>query len=342
MTSAFRNFAVCFLLAALGGVASSAPPADRSPATEPGPNAKAAATGEGKRVLDDATVERLLKLQETEEVSVRVVLLPAAVEDRKGRIIRGLKAEDFRLFEDRVPQTIQSFWIEGDEPVSIAFVLDVSGSMRQSGKLEAAKEAIRYFIYSLRPQDRYALICFADDQVSWVTPFTSDRASFLERLAVQEGYGQTALHDAVAAAPKLVDESTQGRKAILLITDGVDNASRLTAEQAVITARQVEVPIYTVGFTTIAPELREKGTMNEQERILRRFSSETGGAMFLVHDPDELKEAVARIDQELRYQYLIGYQPSGGEWNGKFRSIQLELKKPRFVVRTRKGYYANP
>src|SRR4029077_8442930 len=203
-----------------------------------------------------------------------------------------------------------------NEPVAIAFVLDVSGSMRQSGKLVAAKEAIRFFVDQLRPQDRFALICFADDQVSWVTEFTSDRSRFNERLMVQEGYGQTALNDAVAAIPKLVDDSATGRKAIVLITDGVDNASKLTFEQSVVTARKVEVPIFTVGFTTLPWEDRKKvKDLGFNMSVLQTFADETGGALFVVKDPDEMKEAVSKISTDLRHQYLIGYSPGLAHWD---------------------------
>jgi len=293
--------------------------------------------------LDNATVERLLKLQDEQEVAVRLVLLPTSVEDKKGRVVTGLKAGDFTLTDERVPQQIKYFSVESDEPVTIAFVLDVSGSMRQSGKLEAAKEAVRFFVDQLRPQDRFALICFADDQVSWVTQFTSDRERFIERLMVQEGYGQTALNDAVAAIPKLVDESTTGRKAIVLITDGVDNASRVTVEQAVVTARKVEVPIFTVGFSTLPWEDRKKAKdLGFNMAVLQLFADQTGGAMFVVQDPDEMKEAVSRISTELRHQYLIGYSPGLARWDGRFRAVQLLARNGRYVVRTRKGYYANP
>lgn len=296
-----------------------------------------------KPKLDDATVERILKLQDEQDVAVRLVLLPASVEDRKGRAVTGLKAGDFQLTDESVPQQIKYFSVESDEPVAIAFVLDVSGSMRQSGKLDAAKEAVRFFVDQLRPQDRFALICFADDQVSWVTEFTSDRTRFLERLMVQEGYGQTALNDAVAAIPKLVDESTTGRKAIVLITDGVDNASKLTVEQAVVTARKVEVPIFTVGFTTLPWEERKKAKdLGFNMAVLQMFADQTGGALFVVQDPDEMKEAVSKISTDLRHQYLIGYSPGQTRWDGRFRSVQLVARNGRYVVRTRKGYYANP
>ena len=293
--------------------------------------------------LDSATVERLLRIQDQQEVAVRLVLLPASVEDRRGRIVTGLKAEDFKLTDEHVTQQIKYFSVESDEPVAIAFVLDVSGSMRQSGKIESAKEAIRFFVDQLRPQDRFALICFADNQVSWVTEFTSDHQRFLERLMVQEGYGQTALNDAVAAIPQLVDESTTGRKAIVLITDGVDNASKLTTEQAVVTARKVEVPIFTVGFSSLPWENPGRAKdLGFNMAVLQLFADETGGDLFVVQDPDELKEAVNRISTDLRHQYLIGYSPGLERWDGSFRSIELLARNGRYVVRTRKGYYANP
>lgn len=274
---------------------------------------------------------------------VRVVLLPTKVEDRKGRIIVGLTESDFNLMEDFIPQKIQFVSVESDSPVSIAFLLDVSGSMRVSGKLDAAKEAIRYFVDNLRPQDKFALIAFADEQVAWITEFTSDHDLFLSRLAVQTGYGQTALNDAVAAAPGLVKAGTDGRKAIVLITDGVDNASRTTLDQAIELARRASVPIYTVGFSSLPRDLLPlKQELATNFSVLTRFSDETGGSLFAVHDPDELKESVVRIDEELRFQYLIGYVPSRTLWNGAFRRIQLVTRKSRYQVHTRNGYYATP
>jgi Ca-activated chloride channel family protein len=321
------------VLTLLAGVAVSA--ATSADAPQPAPS--------GGKKLDDATIERILKMQEEQEVAVRLVLLPASVEDKKGRFVPGLTAKDFKLLDERVPQEIKYFSVESDEPVAIAFLLDVSGSMRQSGKLEAAKEAVRHFVDELRPQDRFALICFADEQVSWVTEFTSDRKRFLERLMVQEGYGQTALNDAVASAPKLVDEGTTGRKAIVLITDGVDNASRLTAQEAMQTARRIEVPIYTVGFTTLPWEDEKRSQdLGVNMAVLRLFADETGGEVFVVRDPDEMKEAVVKISTEMRHQYLIGYSPGLSRWDGRFRYVELLARNGRYAVRTRKGYYAKP
>lgn len=292
--------------------------------------------------MDDEDLDRLLELHHTEQEEVRLVLLPSTVTDARGRVVEGLEASDFVVFEDYVPQVIRYFNTETTQPISIAFLLDVSGSMRQVGKLEEAKQAIRVFVDALQPQDQFALICFADDQVAWITEFTSDRERFLKRLSVQEAYGQTALFDAVAATPGLVDAEIGGRKAIVLITDGNDNASRLNTFKAVQLARRVSVPIYTVGFASLVGNVLPKGATEQSLLVLKRFSAETGGALFQVRDPDELKEAVLKIQREMRYQYVIGYYPSRKVWDGTYRKVKVDSSKKRISIRARSGYYADP
>jgi Ca-activated chloride channel family protein len=139
-----------------------------------------------------------------------------------------------------------------------------------------------------------------------------------------------------------VDEQIKGRKAIVLITDGIDNASQLSIFDAVNLARSVSVPIYTIGFTSFVENLLPKGSRQGSHRVLQRFSEETGGLLHTVNDPDDLKEAVLDIQQELRFQYLIGYRPTRELWDGSFRRVKLETTRGGFVVRTRTGYYANP
>lgn len=304
----------------------------------------AAALRSGARPSDltDQEVDQLVRLHLVEQETVRMVLLPVSVTRPNGKPVLGLEAGDFSVFEDRVRQDIEFFSADLGQPVSIAFLLDVSGSMRISGKLEAAKEAIRYFVDGLRPGDRFALIAFADEQVDWVTEFTSDRSRFLQRLAVQEGFGKTALNDAVAATPRIVDETEGGRKAIVLVTDGVDNASQLSERQAIDFARTVSVPIYTIGFTSLPEALRRRDDPTLNLRVLDSFARETGGALFAVHDPDEVKEAAVAIGEELRAQYVIGYYPRGRNWDGTFRKVELRTAGSRAEVRTRAGYWATP
>jgi Ca-activated chloride channel family protein len=298
-----------------------------------------------KGPLTDEQIEMLQRLHHTEEEKVRLVLVPTAVEDQKGRAVKDLTQRNFRVLEDQVPQAIAYFDREADEPISVAFLLDLSGSMRQLGKLEAAKEAIRTFVESLRPKDRFGLVGFADEQVAWITHFTTDRKRFLERLDVQEGYGQTALNDAVAAAPSLVDQDVTGRKAIVLLTDGVDTRSRMSVNEAIAKARHADVPIYTIGFTAL-PDMVIKRTRKDTPdlnlAVLERFSNETGGKLHLINDPDDWKEAVADVTEDLRFQYVLGYYPKRERWDGSFRRIQVETGRGRLVVRARNGYYAMP
>jgi Ca-activated chloride channel family protein len=317
-------------------------------ATTPAPGGAAAEAEAGSderapsRVeMDEATLQKMLALHHTETQKVRLVMLPTAVLDKRGRLVRGLEADDFSLFENAEPQSIRYFSSDTTEPVSIAFMLDLSGSMRQLDKLVHAKESIRFFVDALEPEDQFALIGFADKQVVWITDFTRDRERFLLRLSVQEGYGQTALHDAVAAAPGLVDEKLGGRKAIVLITDGVDNFSQLDQQVALDLARQVHVPIYAIGFMSVDPNHLPKDTVETNFKTLHTIAEETGGRVFAVHDPAELKEAINTIDDELRFQYMIGYYPSQSASEGEFRRVQLEVSK-RLAVRTRSGYYTKP
>ena len=157
------------LLAANGAGADPGPPAAGS---QPRPESAAP--------LSDEEIERLLALHHVDRQKVRLILLPTVVEGKRGKPVRGLKAGDFRLYEDYVPQKIRLFVAEESQPISIAFLLDLSGSMRQVGKLSEAKQAIRGYIAALRPEDRIALIGFADKRVDWITEFTTDRDRFLK------------------------------------------------------------------------------------------------------------------------------------------------------------------
>jgi len=273
--------------------------------------------------------------------SVRLVLLSAGVTDRRGKPVRGLEARDFRILENGVPREVKYFGRESEVPLNIAFLLDVSGSMGLGARLDDARAAIRRMVEAGGVQDQFGLICFADGRAQWVTEFTSDRQRFLMRLRVQEAGGKTALHDALAASPGLVDESVPGRKAIVLLTDGVDNASRLSGPDALALARTVPVPVYALSFVHVRDALLSDETMGAME-ALGGLLSETGGDLWRVHDAASLDAAVAGILQELRFQYVVGYYPGPGAWDGSFRRIDLSTRHRGLNVRTRRGYYAVP
>jgi len=279
--------------------------------------------------------------QLSEVERVRLVLLPTTVTTRRGKPVRGLRPRDFRLYEDGTEQRIDLFATEEDSPIALAFLLDVSGSMGLRGRLDQAKQAIRHFVEGLDGDDRVGLIRFADERVEWVAGFDDDRRTFLERLDAQRPLGRTALYDALAASPRLVDEETFGRKAIVLITDGVDNASEIPRLRATWMARRVAVPIYTLGFIPMRERLLAYRA-REALRVVERFSLETGGALFAIHQAPDLDRAEQRIQGELRFQYVIGFYRADGVPDGSFRRLRLATIRDKLQVRTRSGYYANP
>jgi VWFA-related protein len=279
------------------------------------------------------------RLSEVERV--RLVLLPTTVTTRRGKPVRALGPDDFRLYEDGVPRQIDLFATEENAPIALAFLLDVSGSMRLGDRLGEAKRAIRYLVETLDDDDRVGLIGFADGRVSWIAGFDEDRATFLERLESRQPAGRTALYDALAATPRLVEEQTPGRKAIVLITDGVDNASTVPRLRATWMARRVAVPIYTLGFIPLREKLLPYRA-REALRLLQRFSAETGGTLFTVHRAGDLDRAAERIQAELRFQYVIGFYRTGEARNGTFRVLRLTTDRDALRVRTRRGYYPDP
>jgi VWFA-related protein len=278
-------------------------------------------------------------LHEVEKV--RLVLLSAVVTTPRGRPAQGLQAADFSVREDGLPQTISVFAAEENAPVSLVFLLDLSSSMKLRGQLDDAKWAIGTFLENVDLRDRFGLIGFTQDQVAWITSPTADRSVFLRRLDVQEAAGQTALYDALAASPRLVDERAEGRRAIVLFTDGLDNASQLPMLEAVQLARRVHVPIYAMTFVPYDQDVLPPRILASLA-ILEQFVSETGGAIFPVHDREDLALAVTRVQAEVRFQYVIGYYPTPREWDGSFRRVELRTDRKRLDVRTRRGYYATP
>lgn len=284
--------------------------------------------------------DALLRGRYTQVERVQLVLIPATVTNARGLPIPGLEQRDFRLTVDGHPRSIEYFATESNVPIAVAFLLDLSGSMRQESKLPEALAAIASFVDTMGPADRFGLIGFADEQVTWITEFTSDKGWFKKRLGVQRAYGQSAIYDALAACPKLVDDTPEARKAIVLLTDGLDNASLLAPLQAMQIARHVPVPIYTVGFTSQPPEMLSREN-RDAITLVERFSRETGGVLLPVRSPDALRGAVERIRQDLRSQYVIGFEPEGSERN-RFQRIQLETTSKRHRVRCRTGYYPGP
>jgi len=275
----------------------------------------------------------------TESVGTEYVLLPVIVFDRKGRFIETLDQKDFRVAVEGKSVALDTFERDENAPVSFAFLVDTSGSMKIASKLDMAKEAIRQIVANRRPGDDFALFAFSEEEVRTVAPFSRDPAGLLKGLGGLEASGETALFDAVAATPSKLVEGKNSKRAILLFTDGVDNASHLTPVQMAEILQQVSTPVYAIGIKNASFDVL---TEKEKEELaldnLKILSQSSGGKMYLAGGEEDLRPIASRIDTEVRKQYLLGFTPSG-KGDVKYRVLMVSVAKSgSWDVRTRRGY----
>jgi Ca-activated chloride channel homolog len=263
------------------------------------------------------------------------------VTDTKGRAVKSLTRKDLTLLADGRPVAVDLFDRSDDAPVSFAVLLDGSGSMGLAGKMEGARAAIRALLKRRVPGDDYALYVFAEGQVKDLVPFTGEVARITRALDSVVPFGKTALYDAIARMP---DESLRGKngaRAILLLTDGIDNASRLTEEDLRKILEGVDVPVYPIGLrATEAVGTPPAGQTREallDLDILGHIARTSGGRLEIVTEPEQLEGAVREIEADLRSQYVLGFTPTGV---GAVRYHRLTLRQSgrAKIVRVRAGY----
>jgi Ca-activated chloride channel homolog len=266
------------------------------------------------------------------------VLLACTVLDDKGHMVNDLSRGDFHVSEDGVAQTTTSF-LHQDQPVSLGILVDNSGSMRD--KRAAVNAAALTLWRASNPQDSAFVVNFSDhaflDQ-----GFTSNIDLLNRGLSRSDTRGTTALYDAVAAsADELANHGKLPKQVLLLITDGADNASRLSLEQAIRRVQSLGGPVvYTIGllFDT------EKDEADRARSDLETLSAKTGGIAYFPRSMDELSVITAEVAHDIRNQYTVGYRSSKPTSLGGYRMVHVEASAPRhgkLTVRTRNGYYAN-
>ena len=273
--------------------------------------------------------------QPTIRAEVALVNVFFTAKDKKGRPVRNLKADDFLVFENRRPQQIEYFSEQGekgDVPLTIALLIDTSGSVKE--KLEYEKTtAAEFFREILRPNKDLALIMQFYSEVVLVQDFTQSQADLINALSGLRAGNSTALYDAVylAAEEKLKHEI--GRKIMVVITDGEDTASKISKEEAIETAQKSDTLIYGIG-------VRSPG-FGHDFGVLKKFAEETGGEFFSPRARlDEIREAFRSIGEDIQGQYSLAYRSDDGRKDGKFRSINIRCKVRGVRIRARKGYYA--
>jgi len=278
------------------------------------------------------------------EYVVRAITLAVTVQDGKGRFINNLAQKDFTIFENNRKKPITYFNHDFGAPLSLTILLDVSGSMALQNKLEECKEVLRSLATRLlRPRDEIALLLFADGQVEVAAKHSADKTLFLKELENAKAYGQTALNDAVAASPEYATRAGNEKRALLLVTDGLENDSQSTPEQALEIARRVDVPIYTIGYKIplneqLAGLKRREGTTSAGiVATLEKFSKATGGKAWFLNEPTDLADVVRDIRNEQTHQYIIGYT-SYQDTSDLYRWIRVTTPNYKHKIRTRQGY----
>jgi VWFA-related protein len=276
-------------------------------------------------------------LQFSGEASVAWVTVPVVVLGAGG-YVDDLGEEDFTLVVDGEPVPIGSFDRGADASLSLVILQDLSGSMANGGKLRASRQAVRYLLAQMRRGDEVAIASFASGTARVEVPFTDRVPVLLEALAAWRGYGTTALHDAVAWLPRIdLSHRPTLEHAAVLITDGADNASTLTPEQARETVRRAQIPVYVLALRD-----RDGGrpaTPGEPDyaEILSRLAVATGGRFFSITGPNGVKESAVTIAKRLRAQYVLGFaaRPDGPVGD---HTIEVEVKGKGRAARHRQGY----
>jgi len=279
------------------------------------------------------------------EYTVRAITLAVTVQDSKGRFVNNLTEKDFTVFENNKKRPLTYFLHDFGAPLSLTVLLDVSGSMAIENKLAECKAALRNLATNLlRPRDEIALLIFADGQVEVAAKHATDKTEFLRVLEKTEAYGQTALNDAVAVSPEFATRAKNEKRALLLLTDGIENDSQATPEQALEIARRVDVPIYTIGYKIPLSEQLLKSHKRSTSltsagiiETLDRFSRATGGKAYFLNEPADLASVVREIKNEQSHQYIIGYT-SYQDTADIFRTIRVTTPNYKYKVRTRQGY----
>src|SRR5260221_4778065 len=277
---------------------------------------------------------------------VKMILVPVTVMDRRGATVNGLGQNSFTVLDDKVPQKIVSFSNE-DSPCSVGLVLDLSGSMRNA--LRPAKEALTEFLGTTNPKDEFILLGITTKPLIYpvgsfenVEDFTSDTDVIRNSIQLAPLGGSTALFDTVYAALGKMRSARNPRRALVIVSDGMDNHSRHSKQELIRLAAEADVQIYTIAIDVVP---REKKPIQQIEarrglNFLEDLADKTGGVHFVTRNRQEVSAPTERAGLAIRNQYGIGHQPQNLDSSGKWRRVQVKVNRNQVQVYARSGYYA--
>ncbi len=266
-------------------------------------------------------------------VGVETVFVKVSVTDPLNRYVTGLEKEHFKVFEDKVEQSI-SYFSQQSAPISVGIIFDVSGSMKDNNNINSAKNALLRFLQSANPDDEFFLVTF-NQKTTLVQGFTHESSVIRNMIAFRQPGGRTALYDAVYMGLDHIKRGKNEKRALILITDGEDNSSRYSATEVREFAKESDVQIYGIG---------EEGKLGYGRGEIQNIVGITGGRAFFPNNFNELDYYIDLIHAELRNQYLLGYVPTNKNHDGKWRKIRVKLEPPeglpKLLVHAKEGYYA--
>ena len=274
--------------------------------------------------------------EQTITLDVNRVNMLFTVSDKKGRFVTDLKKEDFEVTEEKKPQQIVEFVAESDLPLRLAVLVDTSNSIRDRFRFQ--QEAAVEFINSvMRPQDKAVVISF-DTGPELVADLTSNTGDLAKAVRSLRPGGGTSFYDAIyyACRDKLQEDQPRHkfRRALIVLSDGDDNQSRMSRDQALEMAHKADVVLYAISTNN-------SGAEQDGDKVLKYFTKETGGLVFFPFKVQDLSQSFENIANELRNQYSLLYRPDPPKVDGQFHEVGIKVKTRKdLVVRARKGYYA--
>jgi Ca-activated chloride channel homolog len=281
-----------------------------------------------------------IKQDQAVHIDVNLALVNVTVTDPFNRIVTGLEADNFRIFEDNIQQEVVNFSSE-DVPISIGVILDLSGSM--ANKLGKAKEAAFQFFKTANPEDEFFLVGF-NEHAQLLSPFTSNVEDLQSRMLSASAKGKTSLLDAIYLGLSQMRGAHSGKRALLIISDGGDNSSRYNEKDIKRFVREADTQLYSIGiFDPFEYRSRTPEELNGPT-LLNEMTELTGGRAFTVENLNDLPDIAAKIGAELRNQYILGYHPSNKAHDARWRKIKIKLRAPKGLpplsVYAKTGYYA--
>jgi Ca-activated chloride channel homolog len=276
--------------------------------------------------------------QTTFRAGVEAVAISITIRDSRGRVVPGLSAGDFEVMDSGLRTPITDFFA-GEGPVSLAVLIDISGSMAVDGNMARAQETVSLLMASLQPLDEASLYTF-DSQLNQVVAFTSDLTHLRRASFSGKPWGSTSLFDSIGTTAQAVAGRTNRHRALVVISDGVDTASRLSASEVSGIAAAIDVPVYLIRVAGSVDRWDDKAATQPSGRAaLADLARWTGGDIREVSKPSDTQGSIREVLSELRHQYVVTFEP--GTRPG-WHPIEVRMRKKNMFAHTRGGYVAGP